>query len=258
MTAHDDLNREIQELRERISKLSAASLRVGSSLDLDTVLREIAESARALTAARYAVITTTGDDGELADVVLSGFTREEERLLEAWNDSMKVFDALRDLPSPLRVADMPAYVGALGFSTDGVIINTFQGTPMRHRDVHIGNFFLGEKEGAREFTDEDEELLVLFASQAAAAIANARTYRAEQRARADLEALIDTSPVGVPGVRRARTGHPVWLNREARRRMVEALRTPGEPGRGPPGDPDLQLRRRARDRPRSIPARAEL
>ena len=84
MTGMDDLNCEIQALRERISALSAASLRVGSSLDLDTVLREIAESARALTAARYAVITTTSDEGELADVVLSGFTPEEERLLEAW------------------------------------------------------------------------------------------------------------------------------------------------------------------------------
>ena len=56
---------------------------------------------------------------------------------------------------------------------------------MRHREVHVGSFFLGGKEGGREFTDEDEEVLVLFASQAAAAIVNARTYRAEQRARAD-------------------------------------------------------------------------
>ena len=113
----DDLNRVIQALRERISTLSEASLRVGSSVDVDTVLREIAESARALAAARDAVITTTGDEGELADIVLSGFTPEEQRLLEAWDDGMKVFDALRGLPSPLRVADMPAYVGALGFST---------------------------------------------------------------------------------------------------------------------------------------------
>ena len=227
MTGIDDLNRENQVLRERISALSAASLRVGSSLDLDTVLREIAVSARALTAARYAVITTIDDEGELEDVVLSGFTPEEERLLEAWDDSMKVFDALRDLPSTLRVADMPAYVGALGFSTDGVIINTFQGTPMRHRDVHIGNFFLGEKEGAKEFTDEDEELLVLFASQAAAAIANARTYRAEQRARAGLEALVETSPFGVL-VFDVPTGRAVSVNREARR-LMEDLRSPGEP-----------------------------
>ena len=216
MTEIDDFKPEIKVLRGRISALDAASLRVGSSLDLDTVLREIAESARALTAARYAVITTIGDEGELEDVVMSGFTPEEERLVRAWDDGVKVFDVLRDLPSPLRVADMPAYVGALGFSSDGAIINTFQGTPMRHRDVQIGNFFLGEKEGRREFTEEDEELLVLFASQAAAAIANARTYRAEQRARANLEALVETSPYGVL-VFHVPTGHPVSVIREAYR-----------------------------------------
>ena len=46
---------------------------------------------------------------------------------------------------------------------------------------------------------------MLFASQAAAAIANARSHRDEQRARADLEALVETSPVGVV-VFDARTG----------------------------------------------------
>ena len=68
---------------------------------------------------------------------------------------------------------------------------------------------------------------MLFASQAATAIANARTYRDLERARADLEALIETSPVGV-AVFDAGTGHPVSFNREARR-IVEGLRTPGRP-----------------------------
>ena len=76
------------------------------------------------------------------------------------------------------------------------------------------------------FTDEDEEVLVLFASQAASAIANARTYRAEQRARANLEALIETSPVGV-AVFDARTGDLVSLNRDARR-TVQDLCLPGQ------------------------------
>ena len=65
---------------------------------------------------------------------------------------------------------------------------------------------------------------MLFASQAATAIANARTHRAEQRARADLEALVETSPVGVV-VFDARTGTPVSLNREAKR-IVGGLRLP--------------------------------
>ena len=85
---------------------------------------------------------------------------------------------------------------------------------------------LVEKAGGEAFTDEDEEILVLFAAQAATAIANARTYRAERRARADLEALIETSPVGVV-VFEARTGALVSLNREAAR-IVQDLCGPGQ------------------------------
>ena len=68
---------------------------------------------------------------------------------------------------------------------------------MRHQGVEAGNFFLADKADGAEFTESDEKLLSLFAAQAAAAIANARAHRAERRARADLEALVETSPVGV-------------------------------------------------------------
>ena len=123
--------------------------------------------------------------------------------------------------------DVPAYVRVLGFSPDDRLPSkTFQGTPMRHLGVHVGNFYLVEKAGGEAFTDEDEEILVLFAAQAATAIANARTYRAERRARADLEALIETSPVGVV-VFEARTGALVSLNREAAR-IVQDLCGPGQ------------------------------
>ena len=67
---------------------------------------------------------------------------------------------------------------------------------------------------------------MLFASQAAMAIANARRHREERRARADLETLIDTSPVGV-AVFDAVKGAPVSFNREARR-IVDSLRNPDQ------------------------------
>ncbi len=53
------------------------------------------------------------------------------------------------------------------------------------------------EEGGLEFTDAHVEVLVLFASQAGAAIANAGVYRDGHRARANLEALLDTLPIGV-------------------------------------------------------------
>ena len=221
-----DLRRENEALRERISALSAASLRISASLDLETVLNEVVESARSLTGARFGAIATIDEAGAPQDFVTSGFTEAEHRAMAEWSEGPRLFEHFRDLEGPLRIADVPAYVQALGFPTDRLPSKTFQGTPMRHRGVHVGNFYLVEKEGGEPFTDADEEILVLFASQAATAIANARTYRAEQRARADLEALIETSPVGVV-VFDVGTGRPVSLNREARR-IVESLCAPGQ------------------------------
>ncbi len=127
----------------------------------------------------------------------------------------------------MRLADLSGYVRSLGIAPARTFSRTFQGTPMRHRGEDVGNFFLAEKADGEEFTDEDEEVLMLFASQAATALANARTHRNEQRARADLEALVETSPVGVV-VLDARSGRTVSINREAKR-IVESLRTPGRP-----------------------------
>ena len=230
LTGPQGLRRENEALRDRISRLSAAVLRISASLDLDTVLHEIVESARAVTGARYGCITTIDDKGGVRDFVTSGITAEEHRRLAAWSDGRQLFEHLRDLPGPLTLGKTRDYVRSLGFSTDLLPSGTLQATPMRHRGAHIGNFFLADKARGREFTDEDEETLVLFASQAAAAIANARTHRRERRARADLEALVDTCPVGV-AVFDARTGQPVSLNREARR-IVGRLHGPGDTPEG--------------------------
>ena len=201
LSSQEELRRERREneaRRERTSRLSAAVLRISASLHLDTVLHEAVESARALTGARYAVITTIDDSEQLEDLVTSGFTAAQRRQL--------------------------ADGRALGDWADLIGANSLQRTPLRYEGKHVGDFMLTGKDGGREFTRADEEVLVLLAAQAATAIANARTHRDVQRARADLEALVDTSPVGVV-VFDARTAHPVSLNREAQR-MVESLCMP--------------------------------
>ncbi len=224
MKSSDEFKRQIEALQERVSRLSAAVLRISVSLDLDTVLQEVVDSGRALTGARYGVIATANDAGRVQEFLASGFTPEEKDQMVTWSDGPRLFEHFRNLDAPLRLSDLPAYVRELGFSSYLMPSKTLQVTPLRHRDVYVGNFFLAGKEGGREFTSADEEVLVLFASQAAAAIANARTHREERRARADLETLIETSPVGVV-VFDAGTGKPESFNREAQR-MVERLRTP--------------------------------
>ena len=99
--------------------------------------------------------------------------------------------------------------------------------PILHMGKRVGQIFFPAREAGGEFSREDKETLVTFASQAALVIANARRYRDELRARADLETLMDTAPVGVV-VFDARTGAPVSVNREMRR-SVDSLRTPDQP-----------------------------
>ncbi|MCY4602573.1 MAG: response regulator [Acidobacteria bacterium] len=208
------------------SILIEAIQRVGASLDVTTVLREAVDSTRTLTGARYSVITTVDEAGLLQDFVTSGLTAEEERrLTSCLPDGLKLFEHLREQQVPLRVDDFPGHIRALGLAPELGLCRTFQGTPMHHRGVHVGTFFVGDKEGGKGFSDEDEALLMLFASQAAVAIANARTHREERRARAGFEALVETSPVGVV-VFDANTAMPVTVNREARR-LGETLGGPG-------------------------------
>ena len=227
MSHSDDARREREALRERISALNAAILRIGASLDLDTVLAEALESARGLTGAAYGVIATVDQEGAPRDFALAGFTAEEERELAAWPDGARLFSHLRDLPGPLRLADLSGYVRSLGIEPARTFGQSFQSTPMRHRDAQVGHFFLAGKAGGGEFTDDDEEVLKLVAAQAAAAIANARTHRNERRARAALEALVETSPVGVV-VLDMKTGRAASINRETKR-IAEGLMPPGSP-----------------------------
>ena len=209
--------------REFISRLAGACQRINASLEPDTVLQEVVVAAQALTAARCGVIATIDNDGRVQDFFSCGLTHSEHCQMTSWADGPRLFEHLRDLEGPLAVDDMPAYVRARGFSAEVLPAKTFLGMPMRHRGKHVGNFYLAGKAGERTFNKQDEEILMLFSAHAAAAIANARAYREEQRARAYLETLVETSPVGV--VVLDDDARPVSFNREALR-LVEALRAP--------------------------------
>ncbi len=226
MTQPDQRDRDLEALRERLSRLSAASVRINESLDFDTVLQGVLDSARHLTAARYGGMTLLNDGGRVEDFLSSGLTAAEAEQLRLTPDPYEIFESLTGISEPLRVPDLVEHVRSLGFSEFSIPLPvgvfSFLAAPMFYRGDRVGHVFVGHKDGAEEFTRADEETLVMFASQAALVIANARRHRDEQRARAELETLVNTSPVDVVVIDAA-TGAPVSFNREALR-IVEGLR----------------------------------
>ena len=227
MELADDQAREIAELRDRLSRLSQASLRINESLDFDTVLQGVLDSACSQTGARYGVITILDESGQVQDFVTSGLTAEEHRRFTDLPEGMMFFQYLSNIQEPLRLRDFHSHIRSLGLPEfqPPMTVSTplpFLAAPIRHLGESVGAFYVGEK--GLEFTPEDEETLVMFASQAALVIANARRHRDEQRARADMETLVNTTPVGVL-VFDAKTGGVTSVNREARR-IVSGLHMP--------------------------------
>ena len=217
--------------RDRLTRLSEACLRIGESLDLDTVLREILDSARSLTGARYSLITTLDESGQVEDCMASGLSAVESRHLRQTLEDSGLPDYASDASdnsAPLRVGDLAGYARSRGLpgSHPPTPVSSLLAAPIRHRGRSVGSIHLAKSEPGAEFSLADEETLVLLASQAAPAIANARRHRDELKARTDLETLVNTSPVGVV-VFDARAGAPLSFNREARR-IVDGLMSPGQ------------------------------
>ena len=216
---------EIDSLRSRLSRLSRASLRITEDLDLGVALQEVADEARSLTGARYAVIVTLADAQEPERYTASGLSASDAQRLWEIPGGPRFFEYLSSMTDPLRVADFAAHAGSVGLPEflPPMPMSALLAAPVRHHGDAVGHIYVARSKDGEKFSAEDEETLVMFASQAALVIANARRLRDERRARTDLEALIDTSPIGVV-VFDARIGRPISFNREALR-IVDGLRS---------------------------------
>ena len=132
---------------------------------------------------------------------------------------------LSEIEGPLRLTDIADHARSVGFPENHPPMKTFLGSPLRFQGEHLGNIYITEKEGGREFSREDEDILAMFASQSAVVIANSRVFSAARQARADMEALVNVSPVGVL-VFDAKTGDLLSANDEVRR-IVGKVKVPG-------------------------------
>ena len=212
----DGAERELEALRGRLSGLIEASLRINQSLDFDSVLQGVVDSACELTGAPYGAITINGDAGQVEGFVTSGIADEEHRRLQG--EDRRFFEHIGSLVEPVRIADLTEYTRSVGLPdvVPPAPVTSVLMAPILHGEASVGAIYLARPAPSGEFSPADEEVLSMFASQAALVIGNARRHRDARRARAGLEALIETTPVGV-AVFDARTGRPVSYNRETLR-----------------------------------------
>jgi signal transduction histidine kinase len=180
----DDLLEEVRaragsarEAQERLGSLLDAVVAVSSNLDLAEVLHRIVVSACELVDATYGALGVLGPGGEeLVEFVTRGLTDEQRAAIGLLPRGHGLLGLIISSPKPQRVPDIAQHPDSYGFPANHPPMTSFLGAPVRIRDQVFGNLYLTDKRSAKEFSEDDEAILVALAAAAGVAIENARLY----------------------------------------------------------------------------------
>ncbi|MBI3920837.1 MAG: GAF domain-containing protein [Armatimonadetes bacterium] len=169
----------------------ATSISTPMELDLHAVLQRLLDVSISVTEAeRGSIFLHEEDAGELRLEVAVGFS--EDRLPQRsvkLGESVTGRVAQTGIPINItEVATDPRYSGPLRDE-----IKTMLSVPLRRLNRTIGVLNVANKQGDETFSNEDLSLLQVFASQAVAAIENARLYQDAQRKIEELTTLVGVS-----------------------------------------------------------------
>jgi signal transduction histidine kinase len=174
----------------RLRALVETGVAITSELSLDALLQRLVEAASELTGARYAALGVIDRSGsELERFLTTGIDAETHAAIGDLPRGRGILGVLIREDAPLRLHNLGDDPRSVGFPPNHPPMSTFLGVPVHLRGVAYGNLYLTEKASGEDFTDEDQELVELLASQAAVAIENARLYEAATGWSKQLESL---------------------------------------------------------------------
>jgi signal transduction histidine kinase len=176
----------------RLRLLVDTGIALSQELSLAAVLQRLVEAAAAITDAHYAALGVIDRTGRgLEQFVTTGISPDMIDEIGELPVGRGILGVLIRDAKPLRLRDLGEDPRAVGFPPGHPPMRTFLGVPILLRDIAYGNLYLTEKEDGEEFTEEDEELVLLLAAQAAVAIENARLYESATRWLRQLETMTE-------------------------------------------------------------------
>ena len=150
---------------------------IASERSVDPVLQRIVDISRELGGARYSALGVPDGEGNFAKFITAGMSDELVARLGPLPRTHGMLGAMLDADGPYRTADIkqdPRFRGWWPRAHPSMA--SFLGVPIRSPAGVLGAIYLTDKEGADEFTEEDERLIEMLAAHAAIAIENARLY----------------------------------------------------------------------------------
>ncbi len=173
--------------REQLGALVEAGMTLTAERSPESVLQRIVEVACRLLDARYGALGILDGQGGLGQFITTGISEESKARIGPLPVGKGILGVLVREAKPLRLPDLTQDPRAHGFPPNHPPMHSFLGVPIISRGRLFGNLYLTEKQGAEEFSKEDEKLAVTLAAQAAIAIENASLYEEVQRSYDELK-----------------------------------------------------------------------
>ena len=156
--------------------LNEATLAIAGNLSLDKTLQQIVESACILVQAKYAALGVPDGEGGLAQFIHTGLSTEEVNRIGVFPHGKGLLGAILREKKIIRLPKLSSDPRSVGFPANHPPMDSFLGVPIQIGNEIVGNLYLTNKQGANEFSADDEALVELFAAHAAVAIKNAQLY----------------------------------------------------------------------------------
>ncbi len=176
-----------QEDLQRMEALLSVAQIVNSSLDLQTVLESILLGMREVMPYLVGAVFLPDHRNGWLDIVgavgpLADERRHDIKVPFGCGVTGQVFAS----GEPLNVADVTKFEGYIGHGVDE--IRAEMALPLKRGDTVIGVLDI-ERDAVDSFSKADADLMMLFASQAAIAIENARLFQEQQKRVHELQAI---------------------------------------------------------------------
>jgi signal transduction histidine kinase len=170
---------------DQLSALYRATLALTEELDLSTVLQLVVDQARTLADAKYGALGVLDEKNIFFDqFITSGITPEQRARLGRPPLGHGLLGVLIKDGESLQIPDISTDPRGVGFPPNHPPMRSLLGVPIKFKDKILGDLYLTDKMTASgqvtNFSDQDQRLLEMFASQAAIAIKNAQLYRQSQ------------------------------------------------------------------------------
>ena len=172
----------------QLEALAQASLALTTELSLERVLQKIADVARDVLGARYAALGVINESGTgLSQFLTAGIDDTAKQAIGPLPTGKGVLGLLITERRPLRVRRLASHPHSAGFPANHPPMGSFLGVPVMVRDKAYGNLYVTEKQEAQEFSETDESIALMLASQAAIAIENALAFQTLRQTQRELE-----------------------------------------------------------------------